>query len=61
MIRNKQKPSGEATVILSIRIPLSLKDRIDGLAQKAFLTRNGWIINRLAKATKWSSTNDKSQ
>lgn len=53
MIRHKRKALGLNNVGVSIKMPESLKQRIDMLAQKAYLTRNAWIVYNLARNARW--------
>ena len=53
MIRRKRKALGLNSVGISIKMPESLKRRIDILAQKSCLTRNAWIVNNLIRDARW--------
>lgn len=40
-------------VVVSVKMPQELKDRIDVLARKNDVTRNGWIVKRLVHDARW--------
>ena len=42
-------------VNVSVKMPQELKDRIDVLARKNAVTRNGWIVKRLAHEARWGA------
>ena len=43
------------TVVVPVRMPVGLKERVDVLARKGLTTRNHWIVNALAKKSRWLS------
>lgn len=42
-------------VVVSVKMPKDLKDKIDRLAHGKGETRNGWILKRLAREARWGS------
>ena len=42
-------------VVVSVKMPKGLKERIDRLALVGGTTRNGWIMKRLAREARWGA------
>ena len=42
-------PSQNNSVVVSVKMPIILKVRIDTLARKGITTRNGWIVRTLKR------------
>ena len=40
-------------VVVSVKMPRELKEKIDRLARKGEKTRNGWIMKVLAREARW--------
>ena len=43
----------EDYVVVSVKMPRGLKEKIDQLARKGDRTRNGWIVRKLASDARW--------
>ena len=42
-------------VVVSVKMPVALREKIDALARKSGVTRNGWIMKRLAREARWGA------
>lgn len=55
-----ERPKGESMaekykdyVVVSVKMPRELREKIDRLAKGHGETRNGWILKRLAREARW--------
>ena len=46
-------------VVVSVKMPRELKERIDRLSKGKGETRNGWILKRLAREARWGAEKGK--
>ena len=53
MIRHKRAKTGYKQVVVSIKMPEELRDKIDILAQRKLITRNRWLVNVATNAAQW--------
>ena len=42
-------------VVVSVKMPRELKEKIDRLSKGKGETRNGWILKRLAREARWGA------
>lgn len=42
----------------AVKLPQGLKERIDELARKSDVKRNGWIVKALAREARWDGTDE---
>ena len=53
LIRHKRSKTGQRNIVVSIKMPVGLRDRIDTLAQKGLITRNRWIVKALGRDARY--------
>jgi hypothetical protein len=48
-MRKRNRNNGEPVVILSVRIPVNLSNRIQDLADKGLVTKSAWVVRTLTR------------
>jgi predicted transcriptional regulator len=57
--RLKRRKNGSiTTVVVSLRMPLPFKERLDELAAKGLTTRNAWMLRTLIREANWREAQD---